>query len=252
MPHLQRDGVKIFYSVSGSGPAVMLSHGYTATSKMWRGQIPALTGYRLITWDMRGHGESDSPHDPTLYSEAHTTADMAALLDHLDETHAVIAGLSLGGYMSLAFHAAYRERTRALMLFDTGPGFRNDVAREGWNKTAFSRAKAFERDGLASLGQGDEVHAEEHRSAQGLAHAARGMLAQFNATVIDSLASIGVPTLVLVGANDTPFLAGTDYMARKIPGARKVVIADAGHASNINQPTAFNAAVLGFLNGLPK
>ena len=78
MPHLQRDGVKIFYSVSGSGPAVLLSHGYTATSKMWRGQIPALTGYRLITWDMRGHGESDSPHDPTLYSEEHTTADMAA------------------------------------------------------------------------------------------------------------------------------------------------------------------------------
>ena len=74
------------------------------------------------------------------------------------------------------------------------------------------------------------------------------MLAQFDSRVIESLERISVPTLVLVGANDTPFLAGTDYMANKIPNARKVVIEDAGHASNIDQPEAFNAAVLAFLD----
>ena len=73
------------------------------------------------------------------------------------------------------------------------------------------------------------------------------MLAQTDAQVIDSLATVRVPTLLLVGASDHPFLAGTDYMARKIPGARKVVLADAGHASNIDQPDAFNATLLDFL-----
>jgi pimeloyl-ACP methyl ester carboxylesterase len=73
------------------------------------------------------------------------------------------------------------------------------------------------------------------------------MLAQRDARVIDSLASIKVPALVLVGAKDEPFLAATDYMASKIPGATKVVIPDAGHAANIDQPEAFNQAVLAFL-----
>ena len=76
------------------------------------------------------------------------------------------------------------------------------------------------------------------------------MLAQFNGRVMEVLDSISVPTLVLVGANDQPFLAATDYMAAKIPGAQRVVIENAGHASNIDQPAAFNAAVRGFLNGL--
>ena len=250
MALLNRDGVNLYYEVNGTGPAVLLSHGYSATSAMWRGQIHGLPDYRLITWDMRGHGRSDSPDDPALYSEAHTMADMAALLDHLGESRAVIAGLSLGGYMSLAFHYALPARTRALMLFDTGPGFRNDEARNGWNKTAAARAAALEQQGLAALGQSAEVKVSSHTSAHGLALAVLGMLAQIDAHVIDSLPSIRVPTLVLVGANDKPFLTGTDYMARKIEGAQKVVLADAGHASNIDQPAAFNAAVGEFLAAL--
>ncbi len=85
MPHLDRDGVKIYYDDHGSGPAILLSHGYSATSKMWADQVAAFKDrYRVITWDMRGHGESDSPEDQSLYSEAHTVEDMAALLDALD------------------------------------------------------------------------------------------------------------------------------------------------------------------------
>ena len=76
------------------------------------------------------------------------------------------------------------------------------------------------------------------------------MLAQTD-RVIRSLETIAVPTLVLVGANDTNFLAATDYMAAKIPAARKVVIPDAGHAANLHQPVLFNAAVEDFLATLP-
>jgi pimeloyl-ACP methyl ester carboxylesterase len=73
------------------------------------------------------------------------------------------------------------------------------------------------------------------------------MLTQKNARVIESLPSVAVPAVVVVGSNDTAFLAASDYMAAKIPGAKKVVIADAGHSANIDQPQAFNTALLGFL-----
>jgi pimeloyl-ACP methyl ester carboxylesterase len=253
MPTLDRAGVTIHYEVHGSGPAVLLSHGYSATCRMWDGQIaPFKDRYKIIVWDMRGHGQSAYPKDAAAYSEALSVADMAAILDACGETQAVIAGLSLGGYMSLAFHARHADRTRALMLFDTGPGFKKDDAREAWNARARTRGDDLDARGLAALGASDEVRQSKHRDATGLAGAARGMLAQRDDTVIRSLETIAKPTLVLVGANDTNFLAATDYMAAKISGARKVIIPDAGHAANLHQPAAFNRAMDAFLAGLPR
>lgn len=251
MPTADLNGIDIYYEDHGSGFPILLSHGYSASSQMWRGQVDALSAkYRLITWDMRGHGQTDSPNDPAAYSEAATVADMAALLDHLGAERAAIGGLSLGGYMSLAFNLAHADRVAALLLFDTGPGYRNDKAREGWNATAERRAQRFEERGLEGLGRSAEVQAAQHRSAQGLANAARGMLAQFDSRVIESLPEIAVPTLVLVGEKDEPFVAGSQYMAAKIPNASLVTIPEAGHASNIDQPEAFNNAVLAFLDPL--
>lgn len=252
MPYIDRDNVRIYFEDHGSGPAILLSHGYSATSRMWQGQVEALaTRYRVLTWDMRGHGESDSPDDPALYSEAATVGDMAAILRHCGVESAVVGGLSLGGYMSLAFYNAHPERVRALMLFDTGPGYRNPEARAGWNRLAERRAQALESHGLDALRDGsDEVRVSLHHSAAGLAKAARGMLAQFDARVIDALPHIAVPALVLVGALDEPFLAATDVMATKIPHATKVVIPGAGHAANLHQPAAFNRAVESFLSAL--
>ena len=153
--------------------------------------------------------------------------------------------------MSLAFHLAHPEMVRALMLFDTGPGFRNSDARRAWNERAHQRANDLESRGFAALGESDEVRLSKHRSARGLAGAARGMLAHRDDDIIAGLDKIAVPTLVLVGANDTNFLAAADYMARKIPGATRVTIPDAGHASNLHQPELFNRAVKDFLEGLP-
>jgi pimeloyl-ACP methyl ester carboxylesterase len=218
---------------------------------MWAGQVaPFSKHFKLITWDMRGHGRTASPDDPSLYSEEATVADMAALLDAAGAESAIVGGLSLGGYMSLAFHLVHPERTRALLIIDTGPGFRNDEAREGWNARARKTGDRFESEGLARLASGsNELRDAHHSSAKGLAHAARGMLAQRDARVINALPDIRVPSLVVVGANDEPFLKASDYMAAKIPGAQKVVIPDAGHAANIDQPQAFNDAVLAFLKG---
>lgn len=251
MARLDRDGVGIHYEVHGYGPTVLLTHGYSATGRMWDGQVETLRDrYRVIVWDMRGHGASDYPEQLEAYSERATVDDMAALLREVGVANAVIGGLSLGGYMSLAFNLRYPAMVQALMLFDTGPGFRKDGAREAWNARARERADALEQRGLAALGTSDEVRISQHRSASGLALAARGMLTQADDRIISSLEHIAVPTLVLVGADDTNFLAATDYMGRKIRGAQKVVIPDAGHAANLHQPAAFNRAVLSFLDGL--
>jgi pimeloyl-ACP methyl ester carboxylesterase len=228
---------------------LLLSHGYGASSAMWAPNLAALAaGREVITWDMRGHGSSSSPEDPALYSEAACVADMAAVLDACGAGRAVIGGLSLGGYLSLAFWLAHPERVAALVLCDTGPGYRSDEARERWNERARETGERLERVGLAGVRGGPETRRAGHRSARGLAHAARGMLAQRDARVIDGLPGITVPVLVLVGARDEPFLAAAGYLAAKIPGAVQVVIPDAGHASNIDQPAAFNAAVTTFLD----
>lgn len=87
---------------------------------MWHGQIEPLgkAGYKVIIWDMRGHGRSAYPEDQSAYSEKHTVADMVALLDQVagSKNSAVVGGLSLGGYMSLAFYRDHPERVEALLI----------------------------------------------------------------------------------------------------------------------------------------
>jgi pimeloyl-ACP methyl ester carboxylesterase len=251
MAYLDRDGTRLYYQVSGDQNGslpLLLSHGFAASSAMWQPNVGTLADARpVVTWDLRGHGRSDSPDDPAQYSQEASVADMAAVLDACGISRVVAAGLSLGGYLSLAFCLACPDRVAGLVLCDTGPGFRSDQARQRWNDYAVAQAGRLQHDGLAALGDSSETRAAGHRSATGLAHAARGMLTQSDGTVIGSLPSVTVPALVLVGARDQRFLAAAEYMAAKIPGAVHAVIPDAGHACNIDQPDLFNQQVLAFL-----
>jgi pimeloyl-ACP methyl ester carboxylesterase len=217
------NGIEIDYGAAGDGPAVLLGHGYGSTRHMWDGQHQAFGArWRVISWDMRGHGQTDSPADPAQYSTPLTVADMRALLQHCGVERAVVGGLSLGGYVSLAFHLAHPEMVRALVICDSGPGYRNAEARAAWNQRAHDRAAGLEAKGLEALSRRSaETQQALHRSAQGLAHAARGMLAQEGSQVIDGLPAIRVPTLV-------------------IPGA--------GHSSNLDQPEIFNRVLREFLD----
>jgi pimeloyl-ACP methyl ester carboxylesterase len=251
MARARLNGIEIDYEVTGNGPTLLLSHGYGSTRHMWDGQHHAFPGWRVVSWDMRGHGQTDSPADPKAYSAALTVSDMRALLEHVGVERAVIGGLSLGGYVSLAFALAHPAMTRALVICDSGPGYRNAEARAGWNQRAFERAVSLEGKGLDALARRSrETQQAVHRSAQGLAHAARGMLAQENSQVIDGLAGLRVPTLIVVGDQDQPFVAPSEYMAKKIPGARLAVIPGAGHSSNLDQPEIFNRVLGEFLAGL--
>jgi len=252
MARARLNGVEIDYEVSGSGPTLLLSHGYGSTRHMWDEQHRALGDrWRVVSWDMRGHGQTDSPADPKQYSAALTVADMRALLEHVGAERAIVGGLSLGGYVSLAFALAHPAMTQALVICDSGPGYRNAEARAQWNQRAEERAANLEAKGLDALARRSrETQQAVHRSAQGLAHAARGMLAQEGSQVIDGLATIRVATLVIVGDQDQPFVAPSEYMAKKIPGARLAVIPGAGHSSNLDQPEIFNRVLRDFLTAL--
>ena len=254
MNRLERpDGVTLAYQVHNPhspGVPLLLTHGFGATAGMWDPNIDALSVDRpVIVWDQRGHGSSDAPDDMDRYSEQIGVADMVAILDAADVDRAVLGGMSLGGYLSLAFHLAHPQRVAALVLVDTGPGYRNDEARDKWNAWVERRARQLER-GEAATDFSAEVAQAVHAHPEGLPRAARGVMAQKDARVITSLDSITVPTLVVVCAQDTDFLAPADYMHRRISNSRKVVIDNAGHAANMDQPETFNAAVRELLEQL--
>jgi pimeloyl-ACP methyl ester carboxylesterase len=252
---LDREGVRIAYElhgeVTGQAPA-LVTHGYGASRRMWDPNLPALArGRQVITWDLRGHGESDAPEEPSLYSHEHALADMAALLDVAAAPPAILIGMSLGGFLSLSFRLRHPERVRALVLVDTGPGFRSTRSRESWNAWAGQRADELEARGLEALPGGREQHQAKHvHGPRGLAHAARGILTQRDASVFESLGEIAVPTLVVVGSEDQQFLAAAEVMEQRIPGAHRVVLPGAGHAANLDAPEEFNAAVGDFLKDL--
>lgn len=240
MTYLDRqDGTRIWYQKVGPasgdpGLPVVLSHGFGASAEMWLPNVASLSaGREVVTWDLRGHGQTECPLDQSLYSAAACVEDLAALLDDVGADQVVLGGLSLGGYLSLAFYRKYAERVAALVLADTGPGFRKDEARESWNARAYAQADRFDKT-----------------DQPGLALAARGMLAQQDATVIDSLPQVAVPTLVVVGADDTAFLGAASYMTAKIPDAAQVTLDGAGHMANIDAREAFNHEVVKFLEGL--
>jgi pimeloyl-ACP methyl ester carboxylesterase len=250
MPVLARPGGNISYSVTGSGfPAVLLSHGYGATSAMFAPNLAAMAaGNQVVTWDLPGHGASESPTDPVCYTAAAALADMTAILDELGHDQVVLGGHSLGGYLSLDFTQVYPSRVAGLILIGTGPGFRNDAAREEWNRRAEATAARIAEQGLAAMNGSAELHGGQHRDPDGLVMAARHTLTQRDAHVMNALPAITAPALIVVGGEDKQFLAAADYMAAKIRGARKAVIPAAGHAPNVDSPAAFNTLVREFLD----
>ena len=134
------NGIEIDYEDTGRGRPILLTHGHLSSRTAWDGQHKALGDrHRVISWDIRGHGQTETPDDPAQYSLELTIADVRALLGHLGIERAVIGGLSLGGYISLAFALAHPEMVEALVICYSGPGYRNDQAHAQWNERAFAR-----------------------------------------------------------------------------------------------------------------
>jgi pimeloyl-ACP methyl ester carboxylesterase len=252
-----------FRDAGGAGLPVILIHAFPLNQTMWDEQVADLSGLcRTITLDLRGFGGSDVPSNPSLMDDM--ASDVRALMAHLHIDEAVLVGLSMGGYVSLAFYRNYPGAVRALVLSDTRASA--DTA-EGRQKRLASADKAV-REGVKAIADdmiplllGPTALATrrdlqerlrtmiEHNSPAGVAAAQRGMAERIDSTYI--LAGIDCPTLIVVGSDDklTP-VSESESLRNGIPHSKLHVIKDAGHLANIEQPAAFNHAVVEFVSRL--
>lgn len=263
------DGVALYAEAHGSGMPVILSCALNTTCENYRPQVEpfAAAGYRIVLWDLRGHGRSGVPEDPTAYSMERVVDDLGRVLEWAAPGEpAVVGGLSFGGLASLHFALERPASVCALVLIDTGPGFKNPKAQERWEQSVDRTASFLERKGMAAFVERAGAMAVGRRTDLPAARAAaraiaaqdpRG-LALFGrhvagpaAPVIDRLGEIDVPALVLVGEEDEEYLRAAEVLAAKLPRAERVAIPGAGHIVNIEASEAFDAAVLRFLDGLP-
>ena len=260
MASLRINDIEIAYTDSGIGRPVVLIHGYPFNRSLWNEQIAALSSsYRVIAPDLRGFGESESaPGTATMNVMAQ---DVALLLNHLGIARAAIGGLSMGGYVALAFYKQLPSRVRTLVLADT----RAEADTEEGKQTRAQQAEKALNEGMAGIADAMlpklltpetvSKRPEVVKSVrdmmlktkpEGAAAALHGMAERDDQTAL--LAKITVPALVMVGAEDaiTP-VADSEKMHAAIPGSRLVVIENAGHVSNLERSEQFNDALLSFL-----
>ncbi len=259
------NGINLAYDDAGSGPAVLLIHGYPLCRRMWEPQKKALVaaGYRVIVPDLRGFGESEAPQGPAsmeLYA-----ADLVALLDHLGIGRAAAFGMSMGGYVLLSLLDRHADRiaaagfvvTRAGADDEAGKSRRSALAREAEARGGDVVAEAFEGVLFApdTVRRRPEL-VEEVRgwmtatSPRGLA---AGLLAMRDRPdYTGRLGEFGLPALV-VGADQDRAIPPEQsrILEAGLPNATFTLIAGAGHMANLERPEAFNLALLGFLAGLP-
>jgi len=254
------EGATIEYDVRGEGPSVLLFHAFPLGLSMWDAQVEALMAtHRVVRFDARGFGGS-APGDGPLTMER-IADDGALLLDHLEIERAVVGGCSMGGYAAFAFVRRHPERLAGLVLQDTRAGADTEEARA--NRASLATRVLAEGASAAAEAFLPKLVGETTRrerpalvaslrerilatSPRGIANALSGLAARADSR--ETLPTITVPTLVLVGAEDVmtpPGEAAT--MAAAIPRARLDVIAGAGHLANLEDPVALNAALVAFL-----
>jgi 3-oxoadipate enol-lactonase len=254
--------VTLAADVRGDGPALLLVHGFPLDRFLWTHQVATLAGWRRIAPDLRGLGESDAPADG--YTMAAYADDLIRLLDRLRIQRAVVAGLSMGGYVAFEILRRHRERVAGLILVDTRADGDGPDARAA-------------RDAMAQLAQEDGVRAVAERllprllgrttqqtqthlvervremmaraPLAGVVGALRAMRERADSTQL--LAEIDVPTLVVVGQEDeiTP-PAVARAMTDAIPSAAMTVIPGAGHLSPLEAPTAVSRVCAEFLEAM--
>jgi 3-oxoadipate enol-lactonase len=258
------NGVHLAYDDVGSGPAVVLVHGYPLCRQMWLPQVEVLVaaGYRAITPDLRGFGESEAPDGP--YSMSIFADDLAALLSHLGIERAVVGGMSMGGYVLLNLAERYPQQVAAAMFLvtraaaDDEPGKmrRSSLAAEVIAGRPQTVTDAFAGI-LFALGTSvvrPELVAEVQNwmTATSLRGLAGGLLAMRDRTdYVDLLPSFNLPALVVGAEADRAVPPEhSRVLAAGLPNAQLCMVGEAGHMANLERPAAFNACLLEFLDGL--
>jgi pimeloyl-ACP methyl ester carboxylesterase len=259
---------RLYYEVAGDGPAFAMIHAGIADSRQWNNEFAHFAqNYRALRYDMRGYGRSE-PAD----GEFSHMGDLIALLDYLQiREPLVMMGCSMGGGLAMDFALAHPSRVKALIMVDAGPtGLKLDVPTPSKFAEVEKAYDAGQLDLAAELetqiwfdGMGrrpEQVNQAMRQLAyemnrQALSHDAKQLgkrLPDTQVPAVEGLNQLQTPVVVIVGAHDTPYmLAAATYMVEKIPSARKVIIEDAAHLPNMDQPDEFRRVVTAFLDSLP-
>jgi len=257
--------VLINYDVSGrTGPAVVFIHGWAHNLSSWDDQVAALNSrYRVVRFDTRGYGKSTGFSDPSADPQ-----DLLTLLEALHIPRAYIVGHSRGGDVALRFAAAYPQRVSGLVLYGAFPeGFPAppEIARLFGSLGDVARKNGLDSVGKIILaspiawappGRNDVIERYKRLWAS---YSGKDLLdphPESQRVPVPTVAQIKimkVPTLVIVGDHEAPFIAAAaDSLAHWIPGAKKVVIANAGHGAHFAQPASFNSALMDFISDLER
>jgi 3-oxoadipate enol-lactonase len=264
MPHLRTNGVNLYYEEAGAGPeAIIFAHGLLMSGRMFEAQVQALQDrYRCIAFDFRGQGKSEIA--AAGYDMYTLTEDTAGLIRTLGAGPCHFVGLSMGGFVGMRLAVHHPELLRSLVLMDRAAG-----KEPHWLRYHVLRLVSRWFGPRAVAGRvmpilfGRKFIADTSRSALherwrthlltndpvGVARAARGVIDRRGFE--EHLGRIGVPTLILVGADDraTP-PEKSRYLHENIPGSRLVIIPDGGHSLSIEEPLAVNHLLYGFLQEL--
>jgi pimeloyl-ACP methyl ester carboxylesterase len=254
-------GARIAYDdTGGSGPAVILAHGFLMDREMFAPQVEALRGtHRVITWDERGFGETEYDDAPFTYWDS--AADCLGLLDELGIDRAVVGGMSQGGFVSLRVALTAPERVRALVLLDTQAGTEDEeviplyqAMLDDWAANGLSDELATT---IAGIILGDpavdaqyvpkwQARPREHVRTPGTTLLTRD-------SVVDRLGEITAPALVVHGTVDAAVSADkVERLAAGLPGCAGVVWVEGGsHSANLTHPAEVNAAITAFLAARP-
>jgi pimeloyl-ACP methyl ester carboxylesterase len=269
MPHLTTDdGVQLYYEETGKGAPIVFVHEFAGDLRSWEPQVRYLSRrYRCIAFNARGFPPSDVPAEVAGYSQARACDDIRAVLDGLKINKAHIVGLSMGGLATLHFGLTYPDRAFSLLVGGAGYGS-EPGEREKFRAEAIVIAAKLEREGMASFAQAYaygptrvQFEAKDPRgflefktmlaehSAKGSANTQLGVQRE-RPSIFDleaQLADLSVPMLVVTGDEDWPCLLPGVFIKRTCPSAALLVIPNSGHAINLEEPAAFNAALETFL-----
>ena len=192
---------------AGAQPIVFV-HGLGSSASTWTRCMELLgPRFEVLAVDLLGHGNSPVPDDPDAYTRDLALADLDDVLATLDSP-AVLVGHSLGGYLALAHAVTRPQATRAIVVINTGPGFRDPEKRQAWNDRSIRNANKF-----------------------GVPPQVTNLNLQNDSVVMERLTEIAVPVLVLAGDQDRPeYVASGEYLERKVPRARLQVIAGGEHS----------------------
>ena len=260
------DGVALEVTDTGSGPGLLLVHGFGGAKEDFADHVDSLAaGHRVVTFDHRGHGDSDKPSDPSAYSLDRMAADILAVADELGLHTFRLLGHSMGGMVTRRAVLAHPARINALVLLDTAtghvPGLDPELAElaagimleQGKDhlKPLLDEAGTLESPAhLRLLAERPELVQYEERNWQTLspmmwATMLREMVHEPDQLAM--LAGVHCPTLVIVGEQDTPFFDASHAMAGVVPGAELVVVRDAGHSPQLENPGPWLDAIQRFL-----